>query len=127
MLFRSSLVFLIEPNSEIRLAHLESDACQILAYPPPVDLQKIMRSNKLKLLSQTGLNVGYLAYNTEKKPFDDVRVRRALNMAVKPHASKIGHVCTKGLKKSSKRRHHGSPSHTPHNSKPRELMWLALS
>src|SRR6185436_13044538 len=29
-----------------------------------------------------GLNIGYLAYNTTKKPFDDVRVRKALNMAI---------------------------------------------
>ena len=36
----------------------------------------------VNLLKQEGLNVGYLAFNNEKKPFDDVRVRKALNMAV---------------------------------------------
>ena len=36
----------------------------------------------VNLMSQEGLNIGYLAYNTEKKPFDDARVRKALNMAV---------------------------------------------
>ena len=40
----------------------------------------------LKLLAQEGLNVGYLAFNTEKKPFDDKRVRQALNMAVNKQA-----------------------------------------
>ncbi|MNY80437.1 Heme-binding protein A precursor [compost metagenome] len=29
-----------------------------------------------------GLNVGYLAFNTQKKPFDNVLVRQALSYAV---------------------------------------------
>ncbi len=36
----------------------------------------------MQVLEQPGLNVGYLAYNTTKKPFDDVRVRKAINMAI---------------------------------------------
>lgn len=76
------LTFLILANSTKRLSALQSDLCQIMAYPRPLDLPEIMRNPKYKLLSQTGLNVGYLAYNTEKGPFVDVRVRRALNMAI---------------------------------------------
>ena len=38
------------------------------------------------MLEQPGLNVGYLAYNTTKKPFDDVRVRKAINMAINKKA-----------------------------------------
>ncbi|MEJ1978379.1 MAG: ABC transporter substrate-binding protein [Acetobacteraceae bacterium] len=37
---------------------------------------------KLTLLQQSGLNIGYLAFNTQKKPFDDKRVRQALTMAL---------------------------------------------
>ena len=38
------------------------------------------------MLEQPGLNVGYLAYNVTKKPFDDVRVRKAVNMAINKKA-----------------------------------------
>ncbi len=38
------------------------------------------------MLEQPGLNIGYLAYNTTKKPFDDVRVRKAFNMAMNKKA-----------------------------------------
>lgn len=37
---------------------------------------------KINLLSQPGLNIAYVAFNTEKAPFDNVKVRQALNLAV---------------------------------------------
>src|SRR4029079_3409178 len=40
----------------------------------------------LKVDEQEGLNVGALMYNTQQKPFDDVRVRKALNMAINKQA-----------------------------------------
>ncbi|STV85866.1 periplasmic dipeptide transport protein [Klebsiella michiganensis] len=42
-----------------------------------------MKEDKnITLLEQPGLNVGYLSFNTEKKPLDDVKVRQALTYAV---------------------------------------------
>jgi dipeptide transport system substrate-binding protein len=53
-----------------------------MAFPNPGDTAEIAANSSLKLLQQEGLNVGYLALNTARKPFDDARVRRAVNMAI---------------------------------------------
>jgi dipeptide transport system substrate-binding protein len=37
-------------------------------------------------MEQEGLNVGYLAYNTQQAPFDNPKVRKALNMAINKEA-----------------------------------------
>ena len=37
-------------------------------------------------LSKKGLNVGYMAYNTMVAPFDNPKVRKALNMAINKQA-----------------------------------------
>jgi dipeptide transport system substrate-binding protein len=78
----TSLVFSITPNPAVRLTKLKAGECHAMAFPNPTDLPKITADKSLKLLQQEGLNIGYLALNTTKRPFDDVRVRRAVNMAI---------------------------------------------
>ena len=77
-----ALVFAITKEPAVRLAKLRANECQVMSYPSPADLPAIKADPKLQLLSQPGLNIGYLALNNTKKPFDDVRVRRAINLAI---------------------------------------------
>ncbi len=80
------LVFAITPDASVRWAKLQKGECHVMPYPNPADLPAIRKDSHVKVLEQPGLNVGYLAYNTTKKPFDDVRVRKAVNMAINKKA-----------------------------------------
>jgi dipeptide transport system substrate-binding protein len=80
------LIFAITPDAAVRWAKLQKNECQVMPYPNPADLDAIRKNPDVRVLDQPGLNVGYLAYNVTKKPFDDVRVRKALNMAINKKA-----------------------------------------
>ncbi|WP_119680110.1 ABC transporter substrate-binding protein [Indioceanicola profundi] len=77
-----SLVFSITPDAAVRYAKLQRGECHLMPYPNPPDLAAMKADPAINLLQQEGLNIGYMALNTQKKPFDDVRVRRAINMAI---------------------------------------------
>ncbi|MDT8421755.1 MAG: ABC transporter substrate-binding protein [Desulfuromonadales bacterium] len=76
------LVFAITPDASVRYAKLKAGECQVMPYPNPADLAAMKADANINLMEKEGLNVGYLAYNTLMKPFDDVRVRKALNHAI---------------------------------------------
>lgn len=76
------LIFSITPDASVRWAKLQKGECHVMPYPNPADLEAIRKDPNVTVLEQPGLNIGYLAYNTTKKPFDDVRVRKAINMAI---------------------------------------------
>ena len=80
------LIFAITPNVETRLAKLQTNECQIIPAPSPVQFDVIKNNHDLALHAVEALNVGYLAFNTEKKPFDNVLVRQALNYATDKQA-----------------------------------------
>lgn len=81
-----NLVFAITPDASVRLQKLMAGECQLMPFPAPADIAAIKEDANLKVDEQAGLNVAYLAYNTTVKPFDDARVRKALNMAINKQA-----------------------------------------
>ncbi len=80
------LIFSITPDASVRWAKVQKGECHVMPYPNPADLEAMRKDPNVTVLEQPGLNIGYLAYNTTKKPFDDVRVRKALNMAMNKKA-----------------------------------------
>ena len=80
------LVFAITTDAAVRLQKLQAGECHIMPYPAPADIEALKADQNLTVMEQPGLNVAYVAYNTEVAPFDKPEVRKALNMAVNKQA-----------------------------------------
>jgi dipeptide transport system substrate-binding protein len=80
------LIFDITTDAAVAYAKLRRGECHLVPYPNRADMPAMRADRTLRVLEREGLNVAYLAFNTEKPPFDDVRVRRALNLAVNKDA-----------------------------------------
>src|SRR5260370_38231649 len=80
------LVYSITPDASVRWQKTKAGECHIMPYPNPADLEAIRKDPNITLMDQPGLNIGYLAFNTTNKPFEDKRVRPASNRRINKKA-----------------------------------------
>ncbi|MDI7863473.1 ABC transporter substrate-binding protein [Rhizobiaceae bacterium n13] len=80
------LVFAITSDAAVRAQKLKAGECHVMPYPNAADVEGLKTDPNLDVLSEAGLNVAYLAYNTTQAPFDKAEVRRALNQAINKQA-----------------------------------------
>ncbi len=76
------LIYAITPDPTARYAKLKANECQVMVGPNPADLDAMGKDPDVNLMSQAGLNIGYMAMNAQKPPFDKVEVRKAIAMAI---------------------------------------------
>lgn len=81
-----NLIFSITVDAAVRAQKLIAGECQIMPFPNPADVAMLEANPNIRVEQQEGLNVGFLAYNTQQAPFDNAEVRVALNMAINKEA-----------------------------------------
>jgi peptide/nickel transport system substrate-binding protein len=76
------IIYSIIPENEARLMALENGKVDVIDVINPSYLPRIKKNPDLKIESILGMNVCFVAINTTQKPLDNVKVRKALNLAV---------------------------------------------
>ncbi len=76
------IIFKVIPDNSTRLNALENGEIDLMDGVNPSDKSKISGNKNLQLIERPSMNVGYVGFNTEKAPFNNKKVRQALNMAV---------------------------------------------
>jgi len=77
-----NLVISITPDANVRYQKLKTGECHFIYAPAPSDLPAMKKNAKIKIVEGPGLNIAYLAFNTDKKPFDNLLVRKAISHAL---------------------------------------------
>ena len=76
------LIFSITPDPSVRFQKLKTGECHLVFAPGRSDIALMDKHKDIKLSKGTSMNVGYLAMNVEKPPFDNPKVRLAVNKAL---------------------------------------------
>lgn len=76
------VIFKIIPENATRVAALLAGEVDIINELPPSALKQVEASDKAAVAAVNGTRTFFMAINMGKKPFDDPRVRKALNHAV---------------------------------------------
>ncbi|MHA7879636.1 MAG: glutathione ABC transporter substrate-binding protein [Saccharospirillum sp.] len=77
-----SVTFKVVPESLTRVSELETGFAHIIDPVMPSDMSRINRMPNASLYRKSATSLAYIGFNTQKAPFDNADVRRAISMAV---------------------------------------------
>jgi ABC-type transport system substrate-binding protein len=77
-----TVVFRVIPEDGARLIEVEAGTVDVAVRVPPAEAARLEANPDINLTTVPGLRTIYIFFNTTQEPFDDVRVRQAVNYAV---------------------------------------------
>ncbi|WP_088006864.1 ABC transporter substrate-binding protein [Indiicoccus explosivorum] len=80
------IIYRVIPDNSARLSSLMAGEIDMMEGLNMGDVSVVKEAEGLELIKRPSFNISYIAFNTQKEPFDDVRVRKALNMAIDKEA-----------------------------------------
>jgi peptide/nickel transport system substrate-binding protein len=79
------VVYVTTKENSVRASQLITGAADIIDGIDPNDV-KTLESNGMHVIKNPGMNINYMCFMCHRKPFNDVRVRRAISMAINREA-----------------------------------------
>ncbi|WP_029422067.1 ABC transporter substrate-binding protein [Alicyclobacillus macrosporangiidus] len=76
------IIFEVIPDNSARLNALRAGQIDLMEGLNPSDVQSVKSDSNLQLFTAPSVNVGYLAFNTQKPPFNNEKVRQAINLVI---------------------------------------------
>lgn len=77
-----TVVFKVVKEDGARIIEIESGTIDVAVRVPPVEIPRLQANPDIELVITPGLRTIYIFFNVTAEPFDDVRVRQAVNYAV---------------------------------------------
>ncbi|MCL1993781.1 MAG: ABC transporter substrate-binding protein [Spirochaetes bacterium] len=81
-----NMIFRILPDVQTRLIALETGEIDIMMVLQPQDMSRVQAHPDLRLFQEPTVGTQYIAFNVSRPPFDDIRVRHAVQYALDTEA-----------------------------------------
>ncbi len=79
-------IFRVIPDNSVRFLELKTGNISICQFPNPEDIALAKKDKNLKIVSQPGMNIGYVSFNHTKPLWQDKRIRQAIALAINKKA-----------------------------------------
>ncbi|MFW6266671.1 MAG: ABC transporter substrate-binding protein [Halanaerobiales bacterium] len=80
--YLDQLVFEVIKDREERMAALMENKIDLVKEVPPSEIENVKQNSDLEIQESAGMNLNYIALHNQKPPFNNKKIRQAINYAI---------------------------------------------